>query len=119
MVLVSVASWLVASALLGDEASPELLYGMVGPLGAAAGTWVVTARTAKSNPAGLTGVMVIGMAVKALFFAAYVAVVLRGLGARPTPFVISFTAYFIGLYGIEALLLRRVFAEAVARSAGD
>src|SRR4051812_22739896 len=114
MVLASVGSWLGASALAGERASPELLYGMAGPLVAAAGTWLVTARTARTNPAGLTGVMVVGMAVKALFFAVYVAVVLRVLDARPRPFVISFTAYFIALYGIEALLLRRLFAEAAA-----
>ena len=119
MVLGSVGSWLGAAAVLGERANPELLYGMAGPLVAAVGTWLITVRTSRVNPAGLTGVMVVGMAVKALFFAAYVAVMLRVLDLRPRPFVISFTAYFIALYGIEALLLQRVFADAVARSAGD
>jgi hypothetical protein len=119
MILGSVVSWLCAAAVLGERASPELLYGMAGPLVAAVGTWLVTVRTSRVNPAGLTGVMVVGMAVKALFFAVYVAVMLRGLDLRPRPFVISFTVYFIALYGIEALLLRRVFADAVARAAGD
>jgi hypothetical protein len=119
MVLASVGSWLCATAVAGERASPELLYGMAGPLVAAAGTWLVTARMARTNPAGLTGVMVVGMAVKALFFAVYVAVVLRVLDARPRPFVFSFTAYFIALYGFEALLLRRLFAEAATRSAGE
>ena len=119
MILGSVGSWLCAAAVLGERANPELLYGMAGPLVAAIGTWLVTVRTSRVNPAGLTGVMVVGMAVKALFFAVYVAVMLRVLDLRPRPFVISFTAYFIALYGIEALLLRRGFADAVARSAGE
>ena len=119
MVLGSIGSWLGAAVVLGERANPELLYGMAGPLVAAVGTWLVTVRTSRVNPAGLTGVMVVGMAVKGLFFAVYVAVMLRVLDLRPRPFVISFTAYFIALYGIEALLLRRVFADAVARSAGE
>ena len=39
----------------------------------------------------------------------YVVIVLRGLSIRPIPFVVSFTAYFIGLYLVEALYLKRLF----------
>jgi hypothetical protein len=45
-----------------------------------------------------------------LFFGAYVTVVIKGLHLQVVPFVASFTGYFIGLYLVEALLLRRLVA---------
>ena len=39
---------------------------------------------------------------------AYVAVMLKVLALRPMPFVVSFTSYFIALYFVEALGLRRL-----------
>jgi hypothetical protein len=59
----------------------------------------------------LTDVMVAGLAVKAVFFGVYVVVMLRGLDLRPAPFVGSFTGFFIALYGLEALFLKRLFAR--------
>ena len=44
-----------------------------------------------------------------MFFGAYVAFVLKVLAFRPIPFVASFTGHLIGLYGMEALYLRRLF----------
>jgi hypothetical protein len=46
-----------------------------------------------------------------LFFGAYVVVMLTVGGVGLTPFVASFTGYFIGLYLTEALLMRRLFAK--------
>jgi len=46
-----------------------------------------------------------------LFFGAYVAVMLKVVGLHPTPFVVSFTSYFIALYLVEALLMRSLFAK--------
>ena len=82
---------------------------MLGPLVATTATWLVTERTYRVAPQRLTGVMVGGLAIKAVFFAVYVAVMLRGLEVRPRPFVFAFTAFFIGLYGLEALFLKRLF----------
>lgn len=110
MVAVSMLSWLGAAAIVGDAGNPEVLYGMGAPLLAATGTWIVTATTHRSRPEGVTNVLIGGLAVKAIFFAVYVVVILRVLGARPVPFMISFTAYFVALYGMEAWFLRRLFA---------
>jgi hypothetical protein len=55
--------------------------------------------------------MAAGFALKMIFFGAYVAVMLRVMRVRPFPFVVSFTGYFIGLYLMEALFLRRLFSE--------
>jgi hypothetical protein len=52
---------------------------------------------------------VAGFAIKLVFFGAYLTVGLRVLSLRPVPFVVSFTGYFIVLYLIEALYLKRLF----------
>lgn len=113
----SVGSWLgvsVMASALGASLHPELLLGMIGPLVSAAATWVVVERTFTTDPARLTGVMIVGFGVKMLWFGAYVTVALGPLGARLVPFVVSFTTYFVALHLVEALFLRRLFADAAA-----
>ncbi len=110
MVGVSGVSWLVAAALLDARARIEVLYGMLGPLAMVVGSWLLMERAYRRNPERLTGVMVAAFAGKLVFFGAYVAVMLRVLSLRPRTFVASFTTYFIALYLIEALYLRRLFA---------
>ena len=105
----SIVSWLIASRAVGPEANPEVLYGMLAPLVVAVVSWIVIERTYRSNPERLTRVMVEGLAVKAVFFGAYVAGMLRVIGLRPVPFVVSFTSYFIALHVTEAVFLRRLF----------
>ena len=105
----SMLSWLIASRAVGPGANPEVLYGMLAPLVVAVVSWIVIERTYRSNPERLTRVMVEGLAVKAVFFGAYVAGMLRVIGLRPVPFVVSFTSYFIALHVTEAVLLRRLF----------
>jgi hypothetical protein len=115
MVGASVAAWGVVTAATWPRLHPELLWGLLGPLAAACGTWVVTARAFRVNPQALTAVMVVGLAVKAVFFGVYVVVMLRGLDLRPAPFVGSFTGFFVALYGMEALFLKRLFARGPGR----
>jgi hypothetical protein len=112
MVAASVLSWLVIAGTAGARVNPEVLYGMLGPLAVASVSWVVTERTYVSSPERLTGVLVQGLAVKAVFFGVYVAGMLRVISVRPVPFVISFTSYFIALHLMEALFMRRLFENA-------
>ena len=105
----SIVSWLVASRVMGAEANPEVLYGMLAPLVVAVVSWVVVERTYRANPERLMRVMVEGLALKAVFFGAYVVGMLRVVGLRPVPFVVSFTSYFIALHVTEAVFLRRLF----------
>jgi hypothetical protein len=105
----SIVSWLIVSRAAGPEANPEVLYGMLAPLVVAVVSWIVIERTYRSDPERLTRVMVEGLAVKAVFFGAYVAGMLRVFGVRPVPFVVSFTSYFIALHVTEAVFLRRLF----------
>jgi len=107
MVAASVVAWLLA-ALVASEAAVEIAFGMLGPLGAAVASWVWYERTFRRAPARLTGVMVTALVLKMAFFGAYVVALVRVVGLRAEPFVISFAAYFIGLHAIEALCLRRL-----------
>ena len=74
-------------------------------------SWVLTERVYTRDPQRLTGVLIAAFAAKMLFFGVYVAVMLKVLGLAATPFVVSFTGYFITLYLTEALLMRRLFAK--------
>ena len=107
-------AWLLLVAF-APGLNPEALLGMLGPLASALATWIVVARTAATAPEKVTGVMVTGLAVKMVFFGVYVAGMLKGAGLRPVPFVVSFAGFFIALHAMEAVFLRRVFAE-MARS---
>lgn len=111
MVGASLASWLAVALALGGAAHPEVLFGMLGPLASAGVTWIAVERSHAAAPERLTGVLVTGLALKMLFFGLYVAVMLRVLMLRPVPFVVSFTSYFIALYVMEALFLRRLLTE--------
>ena len=111
MVGASVVTWLAVTLWAGSRAHPEVLFGMLGPLASAGATWIAVERSHAAAPERLTGVLVTGLALKMLFFGLYVAVMLRVLMLRPVPFVVSFTGYFIALYVMEALFLRRLLTE--------
>ena len=108
MVAASVASWLAAALLVDARTRVEVLFGMVGPLAMAAGSWVLVERTYARHPEALTSLMIAAFAFKVVFFGAYVVVMLELLLLRPVPFVASFMSYFVGLYLMEALYLRRL-----------
>jgi hypothetical protein len=110
MAAVCLASWqLIAYA--SPQAQAAVFFGMLGPFIAVATTWVLVERTARLNPSGLTSLMMAAFAVKMGFFALYVVAVLSAGQVDRTPFVVSFTGYFIALYGAEALLMQRLFAS--------
>jgi len=88
-----------------------ILFGMLGPLVIAAASWVLAERTWKRQPERLTSVLIGCFAAKLLFFAAYVAVMLRVAGAPPIVFVASFTISFISFHLIEALSLKRLMVR--------
>lgn len=111
MVGVSLGSWLAAAALLDASAGTAAFLGMLGPLAVAIASWLLAERTYRSNPEGLTGLMMASFAGKIVFFGAYVTVMIKGLSQPVVPFVVSLTVSFITLHVIEALALRRLFAS--------
>ena len=113
MIVVSVGAWLAAIALFGSRTAVDVLFGMLGPLAVVTISWVMAERTYRRHPEQLSSLMIAAFGAKMVFFGAYVAIALKVLSLRPIPFVVSFTGYFIGLYFIEALCLRRLFAAKV------
>jgi len=111
MAAASVGSGLAAIGIAGMRSGAEILLGMAAPLAAAGVSWVLIERTWKRDPARLTGVMLTALAAKMVFFGAYVAAMLKLAHLHAVPFVASFTTYFIALYVVEAVLMRRLFAE--------
>jgi len=115
MVGLGVGSWGLASAVR-PAANPEALLGMAGPLVAACASWVAVERMHAVAPERVMSVMLTAFMAKMMFFGVYVAGMLRGLELRRTPFVVSFTVYFIALYAMEALFLKRLFDSGRQRS---
>jgi hypothetical protein len=107
----SLVSWLAITLASDGRANPEALLGMLGPLASAGVTWVAVERGHAAAPERLMSVLITGFALKLLFFGVYVAVMLRVFHVRPLPFVVSFAAYFIALYVIEAWFLKRLLNE--------
>ena len=105
----ALGSWLLVTVLAPDPVNPELLLAMAGPLVSAGASWLVTERTQRVAPARVIGVFVAAMLAKMVLFAAYIVIMVRLVGLRPVPFVIGFTGFFLGLLGIEALFLKRLF----------
>ena len=106
----SVTPGLAVMGVVDPPARLDVLLGMLGPLAAVVTTWVLAERVYRENPGRLTSLMIAGFAGKLVFFAAYVAIVLGVFSHHPVPFVVSFTSYFIALYLMEAVFLRRLFA---------
>ena len=111
MTALSAVSCVAAVAVFGTGVGVEILFGMLGPLVATTATWVAADRTYARKPERLTALLIAAFGAKLVFFGAYVTLAIAGLKLRPVPFVVSFTCYFIGLYSIEALWLRRLFAS--------
>ena len=111
MAAAAVGSALAVAAAAGRANAAAVVLGMLAPLAATSVSWIVTERVYVRAPEQLTGVMIAAFASKMLFFGVYVALVLKVVGVGPTPFVVSFTSYFIALYLTEALLMRRLFAR--------
>jgi hypothetical protein len=104
----AVGSWLALSAAVGDRVNPESLFGMAGPLAATCASWIAIKRTHHAAPERVMAVMIVWFALKLVFFGAYVAVMIRLLSLRTVPFIAAFVSYFIALYAMQALFLRRL-----------
>jgi hypothetical protein len=106
----SVCAWLMVTALIGGRSWVESLFGMIGPLVLASGSWILAERTHTRHPERLTSLLIMAFGAKVVFVGVYVTAMLRMLSLSPVPFVVSFTSYFIALHLMEALLLRRLLA---------
>jgi hypothetical protein len=86
----------------------EVLLGVTAPVLTTAISWVSVTRAWATAPASSLAVMIRGFAVKAVFFIAWVTIVLKGFEVRPEPFVASLTVSFLVLHLMEAWHLKRL-----------
>ena len=107
----AIGSWLAVSATGGDQVNPESFFGMAGPLFAVCVSWLAVQRVHRVTPERMMSAMIIGFALKFVFVGAYVAVMLGVLSLRPVPFMTAFVSYFIALYAMQALFLRRLITS--------
>ena len=82
--------------------------GMAGPLVAVVATWIAVVRVYRRDPAGLIRMMLKAFLIKMIFFVAYVVVMITVADLPVRAFGISFVAFFITLYSVEAALLSRL-----------
>lgn len=106
-----------AAALVPEAAAPALL-GMAAPLVVGLATIRLVERTVRTDVTRLTARMAAAFAVKLVFYAAYVSVVIGLLGVEPVPFTLSFSFYFVALQIAEALYFRTLLANGGARASG-
>ena len=108
-----VLTWGAAAALAPEAATPALL-GMAAPLVVGLATIRLVERTVRADVTRLTARMAAAFAVKLVFYAVYVSVVVGLLRVAPVPFTLSFTFYFVALQITEALYFRTLLVNAGA-----
>jgi hypothetical protein len=112
----SILSSLILAIVLGSKNRIEIWIGMSGPLVAALASWIAMERQYRQRPEGLTGLMIKAFAAKMIFFALYIAVLLKIGLVQPGPFAISFLGYFLSLHIVEAIGLHRLQAAGLSAS---
>lgn len=108
MTAISAVSALVVTLLPGIDDSLAVWLGMLGPLAITAVGWLAVESAYRKGPESLTAVQVRLFVGKVVFVGAYIIAILGTTPARPAPFAVSFTAYFVGLYVAEAMALHRL-----------
>lgn len=103
-----------AAATLAPEAAAPALLGMAAPLVVGLATIRLVERTVRADVTRLTARMAAAFAVKLVFYAAYVSVVIGLLRVEPVAFTLSFTFYFVALQVAEALYFRTLLVNASA-----
>jgi len=100
----------------GYDHRGAVVVGMAGPLLVSAVSWTMTTRTWAREQAAVLPLMLRAFAVKALFFVAYVAVMLAVFEVRLRPFVLSLTVTFLATHLAEAYCLRQLMAPVLGFS---
>ena len=108
LLLTCLGSWALIAWLVFPSNSAEIFLGMLAPLLLVLSTTWLVERTLAESPDRLTSLMAAAFLMKMLACGVYVALVIGLFGFQAVPFAVSFTAYFAGLYLVEALHLRTI-----------
>ncbi|HSW39303.1 MAG TPA: hypothetical protein VLL97_07415 [Acidobacteriota bacterium] len=106
----SIISAFVLIAALGTELRNEIMFGMLGPLLSALVSWVFMIRQQQIDPHGMTRLLIKAFAVKVIFFAIYITVLISSNLVQTVPFALCFAGYYLCLHLVEALGLHRLQA---------
>ena len=87
----------------------EIIFGMSAPLFVTSISIIWIKKVYGSDPEKLTSTMTKSFFLKMVLFALYFIIILRFYAFKPSPFVISFTGFFILFYLIEAVFLQKLF----------
>ena len=107
-----------AVAALAPETAAPAFLGMAAPLVVGLATIRLVERTVRTDVSRLTARMAAAFAVKLVFYAAYVSVVIGLIQVELAPFTLSFTLYFVALQIAEALYFRTLLVNADAHASG-
>lgn len=101
------------SGLVGGAVFPqyikEIFIGMIAPLLVAIFSIAWIKNVFKADPGKITATMTKSFFIKMVLFALYFIIIMSFYTFEPTPFVISFTGFFILFYIIEVIFLQKLF----------
>ncbi|MEE9573312.1 MAG: hypothetical protein V3W20_09715 [Candidatus Neomarinimicrobiota bacterium] len=107
------------SGLVGGLVFPqyikEIFIGMLAPLFVTLFSIIWVKKVFTTDPEKLTATMTKSFFIKMVLFALYFIIILRFYSFKPSPFVISFTGFFILFYIIEAIFLQKLFQSSQSR----
>ena len=98
----------LVSGLFFDKYINEIFIGMIAPLVVSIISITINKNVFEKSPEKLTASLTKSFFMKMVLYAAYFVVILSFYTFEPTPFVISFTSFFILFYIIEAVFLQKL-----------
>jgi hypothetical protein len=105
------------SGLVGGVVFPqyikEIFMGMTAPLLVTLFSIIWVKKVFTTDPEKLTATMTKSFFIKMVLFALYFIIILSFYAFKPSPFVISFTGFFILFYIIEAIFLQKLFQSGI------
>lgn len=89
----------------------EIFLGMIAPLIIGIISIYLISDIQKKSPEKVTNILLKTFVGKMIFFGAYFIYIFTFYSFNPTPFIISFTGYFLTLHVSEALFLKTIFTN--------
>ena len=86
----------------------ELFFGWFGPVVSGAVTIYFVQRESKKGLSLITKTLVIGFAIKMVFYGAYILILFKFYSFTPIPLMCSFASFFLGLHALEAVIIKRI-----------
>tara|TARA_Y100001970_G_scaffold164282_1_gene200757 strand:+ start:2485 stop:2835 length:351 start_codon:yes stop_codon:yes gene_type:complete len=86
----------------------EIFLGLLAPILVGYVTVFFMEKYSNMGMIYLNGVIIKGFAIKFIFYGAFILIIFTVYSFNPIPFMCSFTASFVGLHIMEALILKKI-----------